>query len=147
MIDEQFRPWLIEINTNPCLEISCPLLGRIIPLMVEQSLRLTLDVIFPPPCNYSNTSKHLAPDMNLEYLRYELIFDSLAEGDQIRELYQNVKLSKLSSLCLLTQWMKSATSQTTNSTLTRARKSSLRILTLEPLFTQSMFFIILHPIG
>lgn len=70
MIDEQFRPWLIEINTNPCLELSCPLLGRIIPVMVEQSLRLSLDIVFPPPCHYANTSKHLAPDMNMEYLRY-----------------------------------------------------------------------------
>lgn len=26
MIDEAFRPWLIEINTNPCLETSCPVL-------------------------------------------------------------------------------------------------------------------------
>jgi tubulin polyglutamylase TTLL1 len=34
MIDEDFHPWLIEINTNPCLELSCPLLGRIIPGMV-----------------------------------------------------------------------------------------------------------------
>lgn len=26
MIDEDFKPWLIEINTNPCLELSCSLL-------------------------------------------------------------------------------------------------------------------------
>ena len=31
MIDSQFKPWLIEINTNPCYEISCPILGDIIP--------------------------------------------------------------------------------------------------------------------
>lgn len=100
MIDENFKPWLIEINTNPCLELSCPLLGRIIPLMVEQSLRLSLDVIFPPPCHYSNTTKHLAPDMSLEYLRYELIFDSLADGEEVRNLYRNVKLSKLSKFLI-----------------------------------------------
>ena len=34
MIDETFRPWLIEANTNPCLELSCPLLERIIPHMI-----------------------------------------------------------------------------------------------------------------
>ena len=34
MIDENFKVWLIEANTNPCLEISCPLLGRIIPPML-----------------------------------------------------------------------------------------------------------------
>ena len=49
MIDDQFRPWLIEINTNPCLELSCPLLGRIIPAMIENALRLSLDTLVPPP--------------------------------------------------------------------------------------------------
>lgn len=34
MIDANLEVWLIEINTNPCLELSCPLLGCIIPKMV-----------------------------------------------------------------------------------------------------------------
>ena len=34
MIDSQFAVWLIEVNTNPCLEISSQLLSRIIPTMV-----------------------------------------------------------------------------------------------------------------
>lgn len=34
MIDSNFKPWLIEINTNPCLELSCPILERLIPSMV-----------------------------------------------------------------------------------------------------------------
>lgn len=38
MIDADFNVWLIEVNTNPCLEISCPLLGSIIPKMVENAL-------------------------------------------------------------------------------------------------------------
>ena len=39
MVDYSFNPWLIEINTNPCLELSCPLLERIIPHMVENAFR------------------------------------------------------------------------------------------------------------
>lgn len=39
MIDENFNPWLIEINTNPCLELSCPLLERIVPNLIEQTFR------------------------------------------------------------------------------------------------------------
>lgn len=42
MIDEKFTPYLIEINTNPCLELSSPLLGRIIPAMVENALRYNI---------------------------------------------------------------------------------------------------------
>jgi tubulin polyglutamylase TTLL1 len=34
MIDDQYRPFLIEVNTNPCLELSCPLLESIIPPLI-----------------------------------------------------------------------------------------------------------------
>ena len=80
MIDRDFKPWLIEINTNPCLDCVCPLLERIIPYMVEQSLKLSLDIIYPPPCHYPNTSKHYAPMVSLPNFKYELIFDSNTEG-------------------------------------------------------------------
>ena len=39
MIDEEFKTWLIEVNTNPCLELSSPLLARIIPSMIENAFR------------------------------------------------------------------------------------------------------------
>lgn len=61
MIDRNFEPWLIEINTNPCLECDSPLLNRIIPYMVEQSFKLSLDLAYPPPSHYPNTYKHYAP--------------------------------------------------------------------------------------
>jgi hypothetical protein len=48
--------------------------------MVDQALRLTLDVIYPPPCHYPNTAKHLVPDATLEALRFELIFDERVDG-------------------------------------------------------------------
>lgn len=34
MIDRNWDPYLIEINTNPCLELSSPLLAKLIPGMV-----------------------------------------------------------------------------------------------------------------
>ena len=39
MIDEDLKVWLIEINTNPCLELSSPLLGKIISNMLENAFR------------------------------------------------------------------------------------------------------------
>lgn len=39
MIDDAYRPLLIEVNTNPCLELSCPLLESIIPPLFENILR------------------------------------------------------------------------------------------------------------
>ena len=53
MFDEEFKPYLIEVNTNPCLELSCPLLARLIPSMLENSFRIVADPMFPPPDNFS----------------------------------------------------------------------------------------------
>eukprot|EP00826_Nyctotherus_ovalis_P039889 TRINITY_DN3870_c0_g1_i1.p1 TRINITY_DN3870_c0_g1~~TRINITY_DN3870_c0_g1_i1.p1 ORF type:complete len:133 (-),score=36.63 TRINITY_DN3870_c0_g1_i1:235-633(-) len=47
IIDEEFKVWLIEINTNPCLEESSKLLKILLPRMVDDALRLTVDQVFP----------------------------------------------------------------------------------------------------
>jgi len=49
MFDDDFKVYLIEVNTNPCLELGCPLLARLIPTMVENALRLSIDPLFPAP--------------------------------------------------------------------------------------------------
>ena len=59
MIDNTGNMWLIEVNTNPCLEESSPLLQKLIPRMlsndsknkysIDDGFRLTIDKIFPPP--------------------------------------------------------------------------------------------------
>lgn len=46
MIDEDFSLKLIEANTNPSIEICCPLLARIIPNMIESSLKIAIDPLF-----------------------------------------------------------------------------------------------------
>ena len=38
IIDETFKVWLIEINTNPCLEESSKLLKTILPRMIGKSI-------------------------------------------------------------------------------------------------------------
>lgn len=48
MIDNELKPWLIEVNTNPCLEESNKLLSMLVPRMLDDAFRLTLDVMFPP---------------------------------------------------------------------------------------------------
>ena len=49
MLDEDFRLYLIEVNTNPCLEICCPLLARIIPELLDNTFKIVLDPLFPGP--------------------------------------------------------------------------------------------------
>lgn len=53
MIDEDYRVWLIETNTNPCLETTGPLLGRLIPQLIDNLFKLVLDPIYPPPIFYT----------------------------------------------------------------------------------------------
>jgi hypothetical protein len=47
LIDERMKTWLIEVNTNPCIEESSPLLAQLIPRMLDDAFKLTLDKIFP----------------------------------------------------------------------------------------------------
>jgi len=47
ILDEDFNTWLIEVNTNPCIEESSALLKTLLPRMIEDMMRLTVDVVFP----------------------------------------------------------------------------------------------------
>jgi len=49
MIDENFKVYLIEANTNPSLEICSPLLARIIPELLDNSFRIAVDPLYQPP--------------------------------------------------------------------------------------------------
>lgn len=55
LIDNQFKVWLIECNTNPCLELSSKLLENLIPRMLDQALSLTIDKIFKTPQKIENS--------------------------------------------------------------------------------------------
>jgi len=48
IIDEDFNVFLIECNTNPCLEESSKLLETLLVRMLNDAFKLTLDVHFPP---------------------------------------------------------------------------------------------------
>lgn len=47
ILDEDYNVWLIEVNTNPCIEESSELLKILLPRMIEDMLKLTIDAIFP----------------------------------------------------------------------------------------------------
>ena len=61
MIDEDFNVWVIEVNTNPCFELSCSYLARLIPAMVENALKIAVDPLFPPP-PVPASKRHQLPD-------------------------------------------------------------------------------------
>ena len=72
MVDRGLKPWLIEVNTNPCLELSSQYLSTLIPNMLENAFRITLDSVFPPPAGEYIEK----PSEN----RFELIFHELVDG-------------------------------------------------------------------
>lgn len=46
MIDKDGYPWLIEVNTNPCLDTTSKLLEKLLPRAVNDAFKLTLDPLF-----------------------------------------------------------------------------------------------------
>jgi tubulin polyglutamylase TTLL1 len=83
MIDDDLKPYLIEMNTNPCLELSCSFLARIIPTMIESAVRICVDPYFPPPI-YPKSKKHTLPDPN--DCLFEQIFNEKRDGAEFKTL-------------------------------------------------------------
>ena len=46
IIDEDFNVWLIEVNTNPCIEESSSILKVYLPRMIDDMLKLSVDQMF-----------------------------------------------------------------------------------------------------
>ena len=58
MLDCNFEPFLIEVNSNPGLEESSPLIKMLVPRMLDDALRLTLDKEFGTIYNFKDNEKH-----------------------------------------------------------------------------------------
>lgn len=83
MLDDDFKTYLIEVNTNPCLELSSPLLARLIPNMMENALRIVVDPLLPPPENFA-LKKSVVHDICPEN-KFELIYDEQIDGPVLKE--------------------------------------------------------------
>ena len=90
MLDESYKVWLIEMNTNPALTVNCPVLQRIIPYMLENVLRIAVDPIFPPPNSSKINTKHkVIPEAIMENNKFELIFDEERDTKQLQNIMKN----------------------------------------------------------
>jgi Tubulin-tyrosine ligase family len=78
MIDSHCKPWLIEVNTNPCLELSSNYLSILIPAMVENALRIAVDPMFPPPSGKHNFDSFFEN-------KFELVFHQETDGRALLE--------------------------------------------------------------
>lgn len=84
MIDEDFTVYLIEANTNPCLETNSSVLSRLIPVMLDNTFSLALEPLLPPPdLNFKRANEALHQN------QYQLVFDESVEGDELRKNLEN----------------------------------------------------------
>lgn len=86
MLDDDFKVYLIEANTNPCLETTCPILHKIITDVVDSGFRIALDPLFPPP----NFEKRMSAQIPLTL--YELCYDSKIDGPEMEKLYRDYEI-------------------------------------------------------
>ena len=83
IFDQNFNPYLLEINTNPGLEESSPLLKKIIPRMIDDLFKLTIDKIIKPIYKYKT-----------ENYKYPFKIKNYDDEDNLWELIGNIKLKK-----------------------------------------------------
>lgn len=48
LLDEDYRSWLIEINTNPYLGTPSKAMRTLVPKMINETFKIALDPHFPP---------------------------------------------------------------------------------------------------
>lgn len=80
MIDAKFKPYLIEINSNPCLEFVNPYLEELITSMVNGAVTIGLDPYYPPPTAKSKFVNETLADLAKDENRWELIYPTYPGG-------------------------------------------------------------------
>ena len=93
MLDEDFKVYLIEVNTNPCLETTCPILSKIIVDMVDSAFRVAIDPLFPPP----NQQKRM--NTQISVMQWQLSFDEITDADAIIKMQKHSQRMAILTLC------------------------------------------------
>jgi hypothetical protein len=70
-MDEALRLLLLEVNSNPCLEVFNMAMGEVLQQLVDDIFVLTVDRAFPPPAGKSYSATH----------NFDLVFDPTTEHD------------------------------------------------------------------
>jgi hypothetical protein len=109
ILDEDFNVYLIEINTNPGLEESSPLIKELVPRMLDDALRITIDDIYetkyhfnlndeiPTSENKEEPQKYISPFPVKGYKNSDIIWErvcNLNEKDPKENMATTQKIKK-----------------------------------------------------
>ena len=99
MLDTDFNLFLIEINTNPGLEISSPWIKVIVPRMLDDALRLTIDKVFHSVYDFTKIYKEDKIDEptskeNIGETSNKNIIQNLNDGKKIEDEEKNNENNK-----------------------------------------------------
>jgi len=75
MIDSEFKAWLIEVNRNPGMVESSSLIRTLVPRMLDEVFRLTLDRIYEPKFIENDHFIYKSPYTVEGYSDYETVFE------------------------------------------------------------------------
>lgn len=77
MLDDNLNLSLIEVNTNPCLETqSCILLQRLVPQMLDQSLKIAVDPFF----GASEQQYQMNQEFVATEIKYSMVHEETIKG-------------------------------------------------------------------
>ena len=73
MIDEDFRLWLIEVNTNPSLALYNKSMKHILPDMFQDLFKIVLDPVFEDMTKEARASAWESTNFDLLYSRHRVV--------------------------------------------------------------------------
>lgn len=94
MFDTDFRPYLIEVNSNPSLECSSSLLSKLFYDMIENTFQIVLDPLFSGPPGFIQKKLSFGLDF-CPINKFELIFDERIDGPNLLEKLKMADSSEL----------------------------------------------------
>jgi hypothetical protein len=60
MIDHELKVWFIEVNTNPAITLGNTFIDQLIPRMLDDAFKLTIDRQFPMPSSKNQSSNFMS---------------------------------------------------------------------------------------
>ena len=83
ILDNDFKLWILEINNNPGLSISSPVIEKLVPRMMDDAFRLTVDKVFN-----TKYSKECIDSLGKYKTKYKL--DGFSDDENIFEFLCNI---------------------------------------------------------